>query len=1093
MTAQVRPERALKSGRKTRVLRSTSSWRLVHPDAVELATIGGAMEVTTVTTGVEVLLKLLAAGKGIWSAVKANGRDLEKDIDALKSVVEAWHAAGKANVAEPSLAARHLALVTSAFGAAWRDHWASNEGLAPRRVEKAWHDFLTAKQVVRDRREQARLALIHALSNPPQMGSAIEDIHLVEGISGDPLHSIFYKRLWRAFTDPALQDADPPPLLEVTGSAKRDFERQFRLACLEAFASSAGVQVRHYLDGLREHRAVRVRELTLAHMASWKTSHVFGTDSNAALPSMPLEHMYVEPLGECEKETGPILKAIRRTLEKHPVAVVIADFGHGKSLTARTLAVQLATDYLLSSAPSSELLYPVFIKCAEDLLRAQQDLEHTVRRAQKRLATAIGIASDLADSAFAPPGPDQRALFILDGLDEVALHEREFQEFVETLWEKSSLKHRFLIFSRPAAAQLPSSMPQERRPTTIKLLPFHLGDTGGQAAEWLERWNAAAASWTVGPGITKSSDPVTLQAIRHAGLYREASTPILLFMIAYSLTTQDGRKLDRARLYDVFFEQLARSKHEFDKDSHPAVAAASKTLLEELQRRGEAADTDEPLHAMIWLMARTAWRARQLESNDKALSQRHIDEIIQDELGIMNNPAVAKTIRVGLLLSLQADLEGSAPRILFGHRSFAEYMIARFWASRIRRIVSGPRKQAVACETALSGGRLLGADDQALHFLVAQLQRCERTERRAIVEWASDTFADETISPAAAVLRADERPLLREATLAIGSLLSADGIEVEPLALRSLLAWFWLTGRAAFVFAPRLRAKCAQLAGVPLSWADLRSADLSGAMLQEAQLYRANLSGACLVHANLTNAQLRGATMVGVDASHAILDFVNTLTDRGDESSLATADWSSINLTSASAEGARLQNLRLVNARFDHAKMPGVDLRRAQLNEASFVRAVCPRGLFSSSRLTGADLRHAQLRRADFDDANLENANLSDAALDDATFRKANLASATLVNARLVRAEMDGANLRRAILRNANLASAHLARCDLRNAELEGANLGTADLSGADLRGAVLRSAHLHGANLDGCLVDETTDASGTDMTTARNWRNPSE
>ena len=58
---------------------------------------------------------------------------------------------------------------------------------------------------------------------------------------------------------------------------------------------------------------------------------------------------------------------------KTALVVVTADFGHGKSLTARALARDLAREYLTGAEPGPSLPMPVFIKCVDDL--TSQDLD----------------------------------------------------------------------------------------------------------------------------------------------------------------------------------------------------------------------------------------------------------------------------------------------------------------------------------------------------------------------------------------------------------------------------------------------------------------------------------------------------------------------------------------------------------------------------------------------------------------------------------------------------------------------------------------------------------------------------------------------
>lgn len=74
---------------------------------------------------------------------------------------------------------------------------------------------------------------------------------------------------------------------------------------------------------------------------------------------------------------------------------------------------------------------------------------------------------------------------------------------------------------------------------------------------------------------------------------------------------------------------------------------------------------------MLWLMGRVAWEAHMLEQRHppQPLTRRHIDNLLQD--GDVPIPVgAADTIRIGLILALQADLHSANHTILFGHLSF---------------------------------------------------------------------------------------------------------------------------------------------------------------------------------------------------------------------------------------------------------------------------------------------------------------------------------------------------------------------------------------------------------------------------------------
>ena len=1016
------------------------------------------MDPSTIAAATVVLSKALTAGRAVWNAAKAGWQSEEKDVEALVAFVELWSASKEKKApTDPRLAARYLTLVAAAFGAAWRDHWADNEILAPNGTGSRWYSLSYGNEpTARARRKQVDLALSHALGTADPR---TEEHSLVDGVQGDPVHSAFYRELWRNFTDPLLQAPGETPLLLLKEGSAREFERKFRIACLEALSTRPGAEVRDYIEGLKERRAADVRELFLASLVSWKQQHVFGTDSNGALPSMPLQEMYVEPvgtpfLGSAQEGTpGPILDLIDTTLRDHPLVVVTGDFGHGKSLTARMAAARWAHEYLRSSQPSVDLVFPVFIKCSEDLASHHVDLEHTVRRALKRLAMSIGHYNDLGDAVFALPNKDQRTVFILDGLDEVLLTERQIQALFETLWEHSSERHRFVIFSRPAAAHVSASH-LDRRPARIELRGFRAGEGGGQVAEWIERWNGAVERWTPAVGIVKNDRRLRFDDILRSGLLSEAATPILLFMIAYAMTTQDERKdtFDKARLYDIFFEQLARSKHEFDRDQHAPVAKASEHLLSRLQKLGELRTTDAPRDAMLWLMAKTAWRARQLAADETTLELRHVDEIVHDELRLRDDPEITQSIRIGLLLSLQADFGNRTSRILFGHRSFSEYLVARFWANRL------PKDGR--CDSTARDGAGDGADGRP--FVGGRRPDAHVLDASSEATGSPGETGDRLVGDgglqrrrAAGARRASARgsPCVAARSGARDRQHPLEGGDrgPDPVTLRSLLAWFWLTGSRPIIFAPRLRASGADLTDAPLWKASFRDATLDRACFRGARLEKADFLDANLTGADLSDAVMWGATMARARASGASFEYVNR---RGTSASLAEADdWTGVDMSSTRATGAVLRGFQLSEARFDDACLQHADLQGATLTRASLARAQC----------RGAPFQRAMLSEADC--------------------REASMVGANLETVRAQQVSFAGADLREAIFTQARLGRVNFAGARLDNADFRGAKL-----VGIDLRGAQFRNANVTGASFDGVLIDNKTDITRTDPKTASLW-----
>jgi uncharacterized protein YjbI with pentapeptide repeats len=696
-------------------------------------------------------------------------------------------------------------------------------------------------------------------------------------------------------------------------------------------------------------RTQTVRDLLLRDMARWGDRHVFGgAQDHPELPRLPLAAMYVEPdAGNAQTPDEPVLGLLSRLAPQHAVVVLRADFGQGKSLSARMLAQRLATACLQAPQPPSGAWWPLRVKCAEDFEGREDSLEDVLRRAAWRHASSLGIDLPVDDPAFEIPGRETRTLFLIDGLDEVALGAQEVKNLFQKMRQHGGAHRRFVVLSRPAA--LPPAE-QLRGIPVLDLRPFRTldghGAPGGQVEEWLDRWNRA----------TGRSPALRAADIAARGMLEIAKTPILLFMIAHSWDAHTVETPRLADVYEGFVRQMARGKYALDTDRNEAVALASEHLRDRLCELGHLPRDADPPEAMLWLMGRVAWQAKCLE--DAAWIEgaaephdaRHVREILRRELGLADDARVEQTIHIGLLLALQASFRGETSRILFGHRSFREVLAGRYWASRLRPLIQDEeRRWEMDAHEPLLAGCLLSGQDETFRFLKEQLATWTARDRQMLARWAQRCFDDERTSAGAGDMWSDRRPLLREAALAIGSAITeGPGIKARsPETLRSLLAWFWLREEVPLILAPRLDAGGAKLRDATLISADLRGAALSRADLTGARLTEARLHGADLVFAKLAAADLRGADLSDAD--------------------LSGADLSRVNLSGATLRGACFRGASLRAAHLRGADFEGADLRATDLSEADFTSAI---------------LRRANLRRAVLRDTDMREADLTDMKVD---------------------------------------------------------------------------------------------------------------
>jgi uncharacterized protein YjbI with pentapeptide repeats len=967
---------------------------------------------------VAVLSKLLQAGMAAWDAFKEEGIS-SKESTAIRLATDLLgDLGGKSSGQLSDMAALHFGVVTQCFGHALGRQWAFNRQLAPHGLRL----FMNKEQ--RKRADEIDLRVKLAVSALPKFGgpSLLQAGDLpasAEGVRdaaviGEPLATPYYRALWEAFSNPKLDEGDEArvPLLDLE-KGRLGFERDFLLAYQQVLASPEGQKLQRYVAGLAgDYRARMLRELRLRDMAEWGERHTFGNverhdrPADDPIPFMPLAKMYIEPdarLAKKERQEEeprrPVLSLIEHWLgaSKTNVVVVRADFGMGKSLTARSLAQRLALRFLETRTPSPEMEIPVFIQCAEDLTEEGFDLGAFVRRAWKREAGELELKLKLDDPALEPPGRTQRALFIFDGLDEVILGERRLESFFQRIKDEASAHHRFIVFSRPGA--LPPEQSLEGIPV-LEILPW----AEPQIADWLEAWR----------GLSGGAGP-TSQELVSRGLVELAKTPILLFMVAQTWKDQShGVGASLAALYEEFFWQIARGKHEADLKSHKNVSDASKQLHQHLMRTGVLTQETHPPDAMLWLMGRVAWESTKLDQRQMlepfrradVLTKHGITNLLIDELKMERSAdETIDAIQMGLLLTLQAHFRAqAASQLLFGHKSFREFLVARYWADRLKAIARAPAQDWEQFEAPLLGGRLLSREDRTFEFLMEMLNGAAHPkrsaapfglmepERHSLLGWAQMRFKSEEPLPDESArgvrgrrhpsLREDRSPWLREAALAIGSTLKdSPGLrQDDKLTMRSMLAWFWLMR-----IGPVVVARKAYLPGAVIPDNSIPGADFSEANLEEANFSRADLrprgiSGSLIQPASFSRAVLDRAAMMNADLSMCLFGEASLV-----DANLSRAVTNSAYFGRANLRGAVLELVRAANAVFDNADLTDSQLLGAFLRKASFVGANLTGANLMGANLMGANLESAHLQGANFERANFEGASLRGASYDATT------------------------------------------------------------------------------------------------------------
>ncbi|TKD03541.1 pentapeptide repeat-containing protein [Polyangium fumosum] len=887
------------------------------------------MEPITIVT---MLGKVFAAGAFSYLGEAKQGFE-ESDVSAISAVLEALGAVHGVATAKPRtrMTALHTALVLQAFGTAFYEHWAGDERMAPGLQERPWlhRAFRSNEKAAREEEIQTRLRLALGWLLPEfEQRAAAERLSAMHALHPDPMATPIYQALYTAFADGRFEGGEDTALLDMRREGARlQFEGAFQMAYAELLVTGAGRELGRFLLEVDKDRARQLRRRLMEDGSISDRRHVFGT-TTPGVPTMPLGFMYVEPDGVWGKTRKPLREFIGDLLGKHPIVIVRGDFGMGKSLTARMLAFGWAQTYMRGvDQPSAELVLPIFIKCARDFQR--ESFAATVREALRNQAEAIGLSLLRSDDALAMPADTMRVVYIVDGLDEVALSHTEVEQLFRELKGATSDRHRVVVFSRKGA------LPSEDKLGGIPIIDVQSFRKEDQIGAWLDRWNQISGS-----------EPVTVEGLTNAKLLELGTTPILLFMsaVTWGPTRIEQGDTSQVAIYEHFFQQIAAGKCKHDRDRHPRVADASEKLREKLRDLGNIGKDASLEDAMLWLMSRIAWEHRRREARGEHLDLQDVNHLLRKVLDLRGEPQVQEMIRMGAMLVLQADLRDQNHVILFGHKSFGEFLAACWWADRLRAILQERRESRQrSLERELYGAVLLEEDNRSFEFLMAILNgvQWKEDERKNLGGWAEGCFVDERPDfdegkhEEERSWRDDQRVPLRHAALAIRcSLHGLEPLKVETPALRSMLGWFWMRQEWVRLGAPWISAE-----GVSLEGMDLRSADLSGADLRGADLSGTSLSGA-----NLRGANLRGANLIGVD--------------------LIGANLRGANLIGANLRGANLSGAYLSRTDLSRADLSGADLGGADLSDAGL----------SDADLSGADLSGADLSGANLSDAYLRGA-----------------------------------------------------------------------------------------------------------------------
>ncbi|AKT40457.1 pentapeptide repeat-containing protein [Chondromyces crocatus] len=785
-----------------------------------------------------------------------------------------------------------------------------------------------------------RLALDHlARADVDVLGPPFERLSdLVDA----PLASPVYKALCAVFAQAALSaDAIPPALDLATPAARTPFERLYLLAHAEAMTSPLGAAFVRALHATASMSPSFLRGVLMRSLSASRVRSMFGEADALRIPHLPLEAFDLDLLATWTEPPNfqrhatprPLLGLIDELLAKHRIVIVCGAPGRGQSLTARKITSAWADRHVtVDPSMASDLTFPLVIDGGRDIAHHDPSLGAAVRCALQRKADSLGITAVIDEASLAVTSPGDRVVYVVDGLDEAGLTLTATEALFRDLVHATRDTHRAIVFSRKAA--LPDTKAFAEHPIVyIEDLSPHTSPAGGQIAAWLERWN-----------LRSGKAPLTVEQFKERGLVDAAGTPLVLFMRALTWEAQpptDGSDDEgvarpglgqpqgpQGALHERFFRQLATAQCDHARACDAATWEAFTRLLHAVSERhpGEVAFLeDDPSAAraqgMLWLLSRLAWAIHGRRGRGQALTVQDAVRLLEAELGVTAEPWGRQLVRAAMTLMLPLEPAGEDGPLVFGHRAFREFFVARYWALVLRRIVARPGAEARRVhEGTLLEGRLLGAADESFAFLLEKLNgpSWSEAEREALLQWAHDAFVDETsdfLRPERPRWEEDRRPALREAALAIGSLMSgATGMVVgERRALKTLLASLSITVPERSVKAPRFSCEDADLEGVNLAGFDLEGANLPRANLVDANLVGTNLVGANLSGANLTRANLLSVKLGRANLAGAHLEDVSAF----------LADFRGANLLGASLEEKALMGAKLEGALRDPPKPTG--------------------------------------------------------------------------------------------------------------------------------------------------------------------------
>ncbi|PWQ95145.1 NACHT domain-containing protein [Leucothrix arctica] len=392
----------------------------------------------------------------------------------------------------------------------------------------------------------------------------------------------------------------------------------------------------------------------------WDHLELFGVDLNetnrrynlsVAYVTLMIERLSVD--SEVEENQVDIRDSMQadEALSQFERLFVRGPAGSGKTTLLQWFAVFAAARRLEGNLAELNGCVPFLIKLrnfSDSELPAPEDFP-------KEASTAI--AGNMPDRWVHEKLQSGNALILVDGLDEVAEVRRgDVRRWLNDLTE-SFPKSRFLITSRPHAAE-------EGWLNTDKFIDAELQDMGlDDTHEFIEHWHAAVAETTNNDNeklaLQKLSDSLKSKLLKNAAICRLATSPLLCALLC-ALHRQRIQNLpsDRIELYDLCIEMFMR------RDEERSIDATDYVKLGTRQK-------ESLLQNFAWWMIRNE-KTTATPTETINCFQRHSKRLNRAPEDC-DGKAVTKLFmqRIGIIRQLAHQ------KIDFPHRTFQEYLAAK--------------------------------------------------------------------------------------------------------------------------------------------------------------------------------------------------------------------------------------------------------------------------------------------------------------------------------------------------------------------------------------------------------------------------------